>query len=221
MRKKILIVDDYEESCRALSEILNTDYDSKYIFDSKLAMDGIKEFRPDLLLLDYQMPDIGGLDLCKMVRADKAAKNTPIVFISGAATIDDKIKAFEHGANDFVSKPYNVKELLLRIKARLSDRAAENIELVAGNLKLNLISREVFVDSEVIELTVKQFEILKLLVEFQGKLVTRDKFLSDIWGEAEVNSRNVDSQINYLKKKIQNFKGKIYSVAGQGYILEV
>lgn len=219
--KKIFIVDDYEESCRTLSEILSVDYETKYTSDSKIAFEMAKAFKPDLVLVDYQMPDVMGLDLCKMIRQDPETKNTIIFFISGAASQEEKIKAFEHGANDFVSKPYHVKELILRVKARLSDRdTGVATMLTTGNLKINLISREVFVNDVSVDLTVKQFEILKMLMETPGKLVTRERFLNEIWDGVEVNSRNVDSQINYLKKKIQGFEGTIYSIAGQGYVLE-
>lgn len=222
MRKKIFIVDDYEESCLTLSEIFSSEYETQYTSKSLEALARIEAFGPDLVILDYKMPDLGGLELCALLRQKKNLKELPIVFISGAASIDEKIQAFEQGASDFVVKPYNVKELLLRVKARLNDIPTSGAQttLAAGNLKINLISREVRVGEEDVELTVKQFEILKLLVESEGSIVTRNQFLSDVWDGVEVNSRNVDSQINYLKKKIQNFDGRIYSVAGQGYVLE-
>lgn len=220
MKKKIFIVDDYEESCLILAEILSEQYLTDYTFNSKDALEKIRLFKPDLILLDYQMPELNGLDLCKMIRAENPLQELPIVFLSGAVGMEEKLKAFEHGASDFVLKPYNVQELLLRLKVRLKENVKTETNLIAGNLKLDLITREVFVDNKKTELTVKQFEILKLLVESQGSIVTRIQFLSDVWEGVEVNSRNVDSQINYLKKKIQDFDGRIYSVPGQGYVLE-
>ncbi len=220
MKKKIFIVDDYEESCVTLAEILSLEYSTDYTFQSKNALEKIDQFKPDLILLDYQMPDLDGLELCKLVRAKYPIQDLPIVFISGAVGMEEKIKAFEHGASDFVLKPYNVQELFLRLKVRLKETPKTETQLRVGNLTLDLINREVRVDNQKTELTVKQFEILRLLVESEGSIVTRNQFLSDVWEGVEVNSRNVDSQINYLKKKIQNFDGRIYSVAGQGYVLE-
>ncbi len=219
--KKIVIVDDYEESCKLLAEILSSTYECSYTSDSQSAVNLINQTRPDLILLDYKMPGVMGVDVCRMVRESESTKNTPIIFVSGAATIDERIKAFETGADDFISKPFHVKELILRIKARLSDKEPElTSEISAANLKMNLLSRQVFVDGEEVNLTPKQFDILKLLVAAKNNLVTREKCLSEIWGDTEVTSRNVDSQINYLKRKIQKFNGRIVAVPSLGYRLE-
>ncbi len=219
--KKILIVDDYEESCKLLAEILSSQYDCTYTSDSTTAYGIAKAKKPDLILLDYKMPGLLGVDVCQQLRSDESTKATPIIFVSGAATIDERIKAFETGADDFISKPFHVKELVLRIKARLSDKSNEpQSEIRAGNLSMNLLSRQAYVDGQEVSLTPKQFDILKLLVMNKNNLVTRDKCLTDIWGDTEVTARNVDSQINYLKRKINNFQGKITAVPSLGYRLE-
>lgn len=219
--KKIVIVDDYEESCKLLAEILSSNYECSYTSDSTSAVKLINEKKPDLILLDYKMPGVMGVDVCRMVRASESTKNTPIIFVSGAATIDERIQAFETGADDFISKPFHVKELILRIKARLSEKGGEPMsELLAANLRMNLLSRQIFVDNEEVSLTPKQFDILKLLLSAKNNLVTREKCLSEIWGDTEVTSRNVDSQINYLKRKISKFKGRIVAVPSLGYRLE-
>lgn len=219
--KKIVIVDDYEESCRLLAEILSTSYDCSYTSDSTTAVQLINEKKPDLILLDYKMPGLMGVDVCRIVRETEASRKTPIIFVSGAATIDERIKAFETGADDFISKPFHVKELILRIKARLSDKEPEVLsEIRAANLRMNLLSRQIFVDTEEINLTPKQFDILKMLVLSKNNLVTRERCLTEIWGDTEVTSRNVDSQINYLKRKIAKFNGRIVAVPSLGYRLE-
>ncbi len=219
--KKIVIVDDYEESCKLLAEILSSTYECSYTSDSTSAVKLINEKKPDLILLDYKMPGVMGVDVCRMVRENEATRSTPIIFVSGAATIDERIKAFETGADDFISKPFHVKELVLRIKARLSEKSNEpQSEIRAGNLSMNLLSRQAYVDGQEVSLTPKQFDILKLLVMNKNNLVTRDKCLTDIWGDTEVTARNVDSQINYLKRKINNFQGKITAVPSLGYRLE-
>lgn len=220
--KKIVIVDDYEESCKLLADILGSSYDCSYTSDSLRALELINDKRPDLILLDYKMPGIMGVDVCRLLREGASTKNIPIIFVSGAATIDERIKAFETGADDFISKPFHVKELILRIKARLSEKeVAEVSEIIAANLRMDLSSRQVFVDNEEVSLTPKQFDILKMLLASKNRLVTRQKCLMEIWGDAEVTSRNVDSQINYLKRKIANFHGKIVAVPSKGYRLDV
>lgn len=219
--KRIVIVDDYEESCKLLAEILSSTYECSYTSDSTSAVRLINEKKPDLILLDYKMPGVLGVDVCREVKENESTKNTPIIFVSGAATIDERIKAFETGADDFISKPFHVKELILRIKARLSEKEPEvAAELTAANLKMNLLSRQVYVDGEEVNLTPKQFDILKMLVAAKNHLVTREKCLMEIWGDTEVTSRNVDSQINYLKRKIQKFNGRIVAVPSLGYRLE-
>ena len=219
--KKIVIVDDYEESCKLLAEILSSAYECSYTSDSTAAVRLINEQRPDLILLDYKMPGLLGVDVCRVIKENEATRNTPIIFVSGAATIDERIKAFETGADDFISKPFHVKELILRIKARLSDKEPDvAAELCAANLRMNLLSRQVYVNGDEINLTPKQFDILKMLVADKNQLVTREKCLMEIWGDTEVTSRNVDSQINYLKRKINKFNGRIVAVPSLGYRLE-
>jgi len=220
-KKKIVIIDDYEESCKLLQEVLEPNYECAYTCDSSKAVELIFEKKPDLILLDYKMPGMQGIDICRVLRDNDVTKNTPIIFLSGAVTIDERIKAFEYGADDFVTKPFHVKELLLRVKARLSERENDQAaELQVGNLKMNLLSRQVYVDVEEVQLTPKQFDILKLLVSNKNNLVTRETFLVRIWNGTEVTARNVDSQINYLKRKIEKFRGKIIAVPSLGYRLE-
>lgn len=220
-KKKVLIVDDYEESCVLLCEILEESYECYATQDSSQTFDLIEKFKPNLVILDYKMPGLLGVDVCEQIRAKQNTKYIPVVFVSGAATVEEKIKTFEMGADDFVSKPFHVKELLLRIK-RLVDRENEAVsELTASNLKMNLLSRRVYLDGAEVQLTPKQFDILKLLVGAKNNLVSREKFLEEIWGDTEVTSRNVDSQINYLKRKIETFKGKISAVPSLGYRLDV
>jgi two-component system alkaline phosphatase synthesis response regulator PhoP len=220
--KKILIIDDHEENCKMMADVLGPQYSCFYSNDSMRAIELIKDMKPDLVLLDYKMPGLLGVDICKMVRENETTKDIPIVFVSGAATIDERITALELGADDFITKPFHVKELLLRVKARLADKASgPAAELSAANLRMNLLSRQVFVDGKEVELTPKQFDILRLLVENKNNLVTRNKCLDTIWGSTEVTSRNVDSQINYLKRKISDFHGKIQPVPSLGYRLEV
>lgn len=218
--KKVVIVDDFEDSCLLLSEVLSPYFRCTFTSDANSAIKLINEIKPDAILLDYKMPGIMGIDLCQTVRQNESLRRTPIIFVSGSATIDEKIKAFEMGADDFVSKPFNVKELVLRIKARMSKTEKAISELNAGNLKMNLLSRQVFIDNDEVNLTPKQFDLLKILLEYRNNLVTREKCLGEIWSNSEVTARNVDSQINYLKRKLNKFSGRIVAVPSLGYRLE-
>jgi two-component system alkaline phosphatase synthesis response regulator PhoP len=221
--KKIVIIDDFEESCQLISEILSTHFECKYICQSDKALDFIKLEKPDLILMDYKMPSMSGIELCKLVKEIPELKSKPIIFISGAVTSDERIETLESGGDDFLSKPFHPKELFLRVQKRLKDneQPVQKAVLEIGNLKMNLNSRQCFVETKEVTLTPKQFEILKLLIEHQSQMVSRQTFMTEIWGHFDVTPRNVDSQINYLKKKIDGFVGHITAVPSYGYRLDV
>lgn len=221
-RERILIVDDCEENCKILREILAPAFECSYVIDSTKAFSLITEKKPDLVVLDYNLSGMGGCDICKMIRDHKSTKNLPVVFVSQTSTVEEKIHAFEHGADDFISGPFHVREFVLRIKARLPEREPDlEAELFAGNLRMDLISRQVCVDGTEAVLTPKQFEILKMLLLKKNQLVTRKECMAEIWGDAKVTLRNMDAQISYLKRKIKKFKGRIIAIPTLGYRLEV
>lgn len=222
MKKRIVIVDDFEESCLLMSEILSTAYECHYICESEKALALIQSIKPSLILMDFKMPYVSGVELCKIIKEMPALKHTPIIFISGAVTSDERIETLESGGDDFLSKPFHPKELMLRVQKRLSDYTVEPVgSLNVGNIAMNLSSRQCFLDSKEIPLTPKQFEILKLLIENKSQVVSRQQFMSEVWGHSDITPRNVDSQINYLKKKMEGFLGQITSVPGYGYRLDI
>jgi DNA-binding response OmpR family regulator len=168
------------------------------------------------------MPYVSGVELCKAIKDTADIKNLPIIFVSGAVTSDERIETLEAGGDDFLAKPFHPKELLLRVQKRLKDYSKESSsELSAANLRMNLHSRQVYVNDGEVTLTPKQFEILKLLLDNKNNLVSRTQFMTEIWGHFDVTPRNVDSQINYLKKKIEGFSGIITAVPSFGYRLDI
>lgn len=220
--QKIAIIDDFEESCQLMVEILSPHFECQYICQAEKALDFVKTFHPDLILMDYKMPYVTGVELCKIMKDSPEIKKTPIIFVSGAVTSDERIETLESGGDDFLAKPFHPKELLLRVKKRLSDYSKDqSSELSAANLKMNLHSRQVYVDGREVTLTPKQFEILKLLIENKNNLVSRNQFMTEVWGHFDVTPRNVDSQINYLKKKLEGFSGIVTAVPSFGYRLDV
>lgn len=220
MKKKIVIVDDFEESCQLMVDILSVEFDCVYTCQSEKAIDLIQSEEPDIILMDYKMPHITGIELCKIIKNMSSIQDTPIIFISGAVTSDERIETLEAGGDDFLSKPFHPKELLLRVRKRLNDYVVESDQqLIFENVRMNLKARQCFLDKNEVQLTPKQFEILKLLIENKSEVVSRQSFMSEIWGHTDVTPRNVDSQINYLKKKLEGFRGQITSVAGFGYRL--
>ncbi len=230
---KVVIIDDLADSCSVISEILSPYFECKTTSESFTALDLILEFKPNIVLMDYQMPRLNGAELCRNLKDHPQTKDIPIIFMSGVATEDERVETLELGGDDFIAKPFHPKELILRLKKRIQGYAvkasADNSVMVAhinsatltvGNLKMNLNSRLVYVNERAITLTPKQFEILKLLIENQNHLVSRSTFMEEVWGHFEVTPRNVDSQINYLKKKIEGFQGVITAVPSFGYRLD-
>ncbi len=218
-----------------ISEILSTNYEVKYICQAEKAMDFVMQNTPDLIIMDYKMPYVTGVELCKIFRDTPATQHIPIIFVSGAATSDERIETLESGGDDFLSKPFHPKELLLRVQKRLSyiekitpagEKTVTPVTeirlefLQVANLKINDMSHKVFLDEQEIKLTPKQYDILRLLVDNKNNLVSREKFMKEVWGHSDVTPRNVDSQINYLKKKIEGFQGQITAVPSHGYRLE-
>ncbi len=228
-KQKIAIIDDFEESCLLMAEVLSDKFECKYICRADLALSFVKNYVPDLILLDYKMPHSTGVELCKIFKADEQLKLIPVIFVSGAVTTDERIETLESGGDDFISKPFHPKELLLRVQKRienkipLSEKASDkNINIhTVGNLVLNASSRMVFVNEAAVALTPKQFDILHLLIKNKNELVSRDDFMKQVWGHSDVTPRNVDSQINYLKNKTVGFNCEITAVLGHGYRLDV
>lgn len=217
----MLVIDDDFENAKLFCEILSKNYECSSITDSTKALETLKEFKPEIILLDYKMPGLLGTEVCGQIKSQEQWKNVVIIFVSGAATESERILALELGADDFIAKPFNIRELELRIKARSSNKeSGEKSELCIGNLKMDLLSRQVFVGDHEVQLTPKQFEILKLLISNKNNLVTREQCLKYIWGDIEVTPRNVDSQINYLRRRISSFNGKITAIPSLGYRLE-
>lgn len=231
--KKVVIIDDLVDSCSVISEILSPYFQCQTTSDPTSALNLILEFRPDIILMDYQMPKLNGVDLCRTLKNTNTTKDIPIIFMSGVASEDERVETLELGGDDFIAKPFHPKELILRLKKRIQGFTTSQSQnngsviahlnatsLVVGNLKMNLNSRLVYVNEREITLTPKQFEILKLLIENQNQLVSRNTFMEEVWGHFEVTPRNVDSQINYLKKKIEGFDGNITAVPSFGYRLD-
>jgi DNA-binding response OmpR family regulator len=226
--KKVAIVDDFEESCSLMAEILSPYFDCKYICEADKALDFLENVKPDLILMDYKMPYMTGVELCKVLKTKDNLKKIPLIFVSGAVSTEERIETLEAGGDDFISKPFHPKELLLRVQKRIEIAVADAKEtlgdkqaLTVGNLVLNLASRLVQVNGHSIVLTPKQFDILHLLIKNKSHVVTREEFMNKVWGHSEVTPRNVDSQINYLKKKIEGFNCEITAVPSHGYRLDV
>ena len=175
-----------------------------------------------LILLDLMLPDGSGLDLCKKMKSDPDVQNLPIIILTAKDDEVDKVVGFELGADDYVTKPFSVRELILRIKAVL--KRGENkkdiveIDRQFGDLKIDIDSHEVYVDAELVNLTALEFKLLIQLVDRRGRVQSREQLLTDVWGySAEVTTRTVDTHIKRLREKLGTMGKYVQTIRGVGY----
>lgn len=206
--EKILVVDDEEHIAELISYNLSSN--GYKVITANNGIDAVKvaiEEKPSLILLDLMIPGKDGYDVCKEVRSNNEIRNTPIIMLTAKSEELDKILGLELGADDYITKPFSVKELLARVKAvlrRFSIVEPESNVLVFGDLTADFDKREILVKDKKLELTLKEFELLEILIRNKGKILTRDTLLDKIWGYEYIGeTRTVDVHIRYLRKKIE------------------
>lgn len=175
---------------------------------------------PDLILLDIMLPGDDGFTILKKLKSDNATKNIPVIIVSAKTGEYDKVKGLDIGADDYISKPFGVMELLSRIKALLRRTKASNSETIlsAGNIKLNKSKHSVSVNSKDISLSPKEFDLLEYLLTNKGIAITREMMLNAVWGYNFIgNSRTVDVHMQTLRQKLGKSGNVIQTVRGLGY----
>lgn len=222
--KKILIVDD-EDHIRELLKF-NLEKNGYIVYMANDGLNGLKlarEKQVDLILLDLMLPGMDGFEVCKEIRRDNIISNVPIIMLTAKSEEIDKILGLELGADDYITKPFSIRELSARIKAllRRSNVKYDNEILRFGNITLNLQTREVLKHGKKLDFTLKEFEVLKLLIQNKGKILTREILLDKIWGYEYVGeTRTVDVHIRHIRKKIEEDDKKpiyIQTIRGVGY----
>jgi two-component system, OmpR family, alkaline phosphatase synthesis response regulator PhoP len=223
---KILVVDDEEDLCEILQFNLESEgFTVETAFSAEEALQKeISSF--DLLLLDVMMGTISGFKMASMLRKDPKTKKVPIIFLTAKDTENDTLTGFTLGADDYISKPFSIKEVVARVKAvlRRVKEPTENTEDVVSyeSLEMNVNEKRVKLDGETISLTKKEFEILKLFLENQGRVFSRDEILNRVWrNESYVLDRTIDVNITRLRKKIGQYGKNIVTRLGYGYCFEL
>lgn len=234
--KKVLIVDDEKTIVDMLvCNLQREGYETLEANDGLTAVDLAIEQKPDIILLDIMLPKLDGLTVCKRI---KNALNVPIIMITAKDSEIDKILGLELGADDYVTKPFSIRELIARIKANLrkaevtatnaesNGKDQENTEgkiIEVGNLKLNLAKFEVKVNNRNVDLTLREFEVLKFLATQPGKIVTRELLLEKVWGyEYFGDIRTVDVTVRRIREKIEDDTSNpkmLITKRGVGYYL--
>lgn len=227
MRKKVYFVEDDSSIYGLLEATLQV---SEYLYKGfSNPLDFLKELAispPDLLVLDLMLPHMNGYDVLKELSKDPHYKKIPVVILSAKSTELDKVKALDLGATDYITKPFGVLEFLSRLKAifRREQQIKKNKEVITvGELSLHVFNHSFYIGDTQVHLTVKEYEVIKLLMELANTVVNREQFLNIIWGyESEIETRTLDMHINKLRTKIRKVTDKVYieTVRGVGYILK-
>jgi len=216
---KILIVDDEKPICDLIDLNLSAaGYYCKSVQDGMKAIELIEKETFDLILLDIMLPGVGGFDIMEYIRPLKI----PVIFITAKGDVKDRVKGLRLGAEDYLVKPFDVVELLARVKAllrRTEDlRPAQESRYVIGDLTVNRKRHEVFVKGEAVTLTKKEFDMLCYLLENKGMVLTRDQLLNQIWGyDFDGENRTVDVHIRTLRQKLGDCGTYIETIRGIGY----
>ncbi len=222
---KILIVDDERDLCEILQFNLEGEgYSTDIAYSAEEALKkNIKLF--NLILLDVMMEEMSGFSLAKKIKQDLKI-NIPIIFITAKNTENDMLTGFNLGGDDYITKPFSLKEVIARVKAVLSrqttqveDEPIQTIKI--DNMELNIAEKRVFINKKEIHLTKKEFEILTLLLENKGKVFPREKIIDYVWNDSIVTDRTIDVHITRLRKKIGKYGDHIKTKSGFGYIFDV
>jgi two-component system phosphate regulon response regulator PhoB len=221
---RVLVVDDESDVTELLQYRLEQEgYRVATLNDPLGFVVKVREFEPDLMLLDVMMPELSGIQLCRIVRADPSMKNIPVIFLSARGEVEDRIKGLEAGAEDYVSKPFNTNELMLRISKMLkrsgapSEPAGQSRIEIAG-VVIDEDLHQLTVDGENVVLTATEFRLLKLLMERKGRVQSRDHLLVNVWHyDTDIETRTVDTHVRRVREKLGQHAHMIETVRGVGY----
>ncbi|WPC42307.1 response regulator transcription factor [Clostridium sp. JS66] len=225
---KILVIDD-EKSILNLIK-MNLKLEGYEVIVSMNGIEGIEKFKkekPDLVILDIMLPDISGHEVIQ--KFQEINNDIPVIMVTAKSQINDKLLGLQLGADDYITKPFNSTELILRIKAitkRITKKDKEEVhknnEINLGAIKVLKNERKVLVDGKEVNMTYKEFNTLLLMIENHNKVFTRDELLEKVWGyEYEGNSRAVDILIQRLRKKLSPYSQSVKTIYGVGYKLEI
>ncbi len=220
--KKILVVDDEVDVTELLSyNLKQRGFVSQSVNDPKRALEVAKTFKPDLIVLDIMMPELSGLQVCRMIRQESTLKGIPLIFLSAKTEEGDRIEGFESGADDYVCKPFSPKELMLRVLVilkRAGDGDDDKTVLQVNGINLDIEHHSVRVHDKAVELTATEFRLLRLLMQELGKVQTRETLLEKVWNyENDMETRTVDTHMRRLREKLGEEGSGLETVRGVGY----
>lgn len=225
MSETILVIDDDRDLLELLKLKLGKEGFKVCVApDGKTGVELVKSKEPDLVILDVNMPKMSGLDVCRILRSEEKTKNMPILMLTAKNEEIDRVLGLEFGADDYVSKPFSVRELILRIRAilkRTHPAEEKRNRLQYGILTVDLKNHEVKVKNHPVQLTLTEFKLLSVLLEKPDQVKSRDFLLDEIWEYGDgVYSRTVDTHVQRLRSKLKDAGRYIETVRGIGYRLQ-
>ncbi|GAB5558873.1 MAG: response regulator transcription factor [Synoicihabitans sp.] len=222
-RKKILVVDDESDVADLVAYHLKANgLEVQTVNDPMQSIGAARSLMPDLVILDVMMPEISGIQICRMLRADPKLKNVPVIFLTAKVEENDRVQGLETGADDYICKPFSTKELVLRVQnilRRTAEPEADGVEkIIVGAIELDVERHEVKIGREVVDLTATEFKLLHLLMERRGRVQTREHLLINVWNyETEIETRTVDTHVRRLREKLGTEAEWIETIRGVGY----
>ena len=222
MGHKVFIVEDEPDLRDTLKYNLeNEGFSVEAFSNGEDFLSSVDKNIPNLVILDLMLPGVSGLDVCRELRSNENYDGIGIVMLTAKSEEIDRIVGFELGADDYVTKPFSVRELILRVKVLLkkrTDNGANEQILEFGPILMNLDAHEVSIDGKIVNLTALEFKLLKHLLKRKGRVQTRDQLLGDVWGySSEVTTRTVDTHIKRLREKLGEPGDLIQTIRGVGY----
>ena len=221
---RILVVDDEPDAIELIRFNLKAaGHDVITAEDGEEALSKSRKFSPDLILLDVMLPEIDGLEVCKILRRDPATATLPIIMLTAKASEIDRVLGLEFGADDYVTKPFSPRELMLRIRNLLKRKESPQGDMEkihVKELELDIPCHEARVFGKAVDLTATEFKLLQLLMERKGRVQSRDQLLQDVWGyDQAIDTRTVDTHVRRLREKLGEVGNYISTVRGVGYRL--
>lgn len=222
-KKKILVVDDEPDVTDLVAYHLKAKgFHVETLTDATASISKARNFQPNLIILDIMMPHLSGIQICRILRADPKLAKVPIIFLTAKAEPHDRIEGLESGADDYLSKPFSPKELVLRVESILRRVSAPKepaaAKLHIGDILLDSETHRVAVRGKLLELTATEFKLLRLLMERQGRVQTREHLLLNVWNySTEIETRTVDTHVRRLREKLGTEAGWVETIRGVGY----
>jgi phosphate regulon transcriptional regulator PhoB len=220
-RRKILIIEDETDVADLLAlNLRKAGYTVSTAADGASGLQKARDDRPDFIILDLMLPKMSGLEVCRILKSDTATSQIPILMLTAKAEEVDRIVGLEFGADDYVTKPFSPREIVLRIRAILRRGETADESLKAGPISIDAARHEVRVNGKPVHLTSLEFKLLRTLMQRHGRVQDRDRLLNEVWGyESVIDTRTVDTHVRRLREKLGKAGDAIETVRGFGYRL--